>query len=88
MQITLPTYQDVVDASTRLEGVANATPVLTSRTIDDEIGAKVFSNVKTTNVPALSNSGEHTTPSRNSAKRNAEAVLWRSPLEITRKASH
>ncbi|SEK62717.1 threonine dehydratase [Pseudomonas sp. NFIX51] len=42
MQITLPTYQDVVDASTRLEGVANATPVLTSRTIDDEIGAKVF----------------------------------------------
>jgi len=42
MHITLPTYQDVVDAATRLEGAANATPVLTSRTIDEEVGAKVF----------------------------------------------
>ncbi|WP_448144872.1 threo-3-hydroxy-L-aspartate ammonia-lyase [Pseudomonas silesiensis] len=42
MQITLPTYQDVVDAATRLEGVANVTSVLTSRTIDEEVGAKVF----------------------------------------------
>ncbi|WP_260961918.1 threo-3-hydroxy-L-aspartate ammonia-lyase [Pseudomonas citri] len=42
MQITLPTYQDVVDAATRLEGAANVTPVLTSRTIDEEIGAQVF----------------------------------------------
>ncbi|ROM77201.1 MULTISPECIES: threo-3-hydroxy-L-aspartate ammonia-lyase [Pseudomonas] len=42
MQITLPTYQDVVDAATRLEGAANVTPVLTSRTIDEEVGAKVF----------------------------------------------
>jgi len=42
MQITLPTYQDVVDAATRLEGAANVTPVLTSRTIDEEVGAQVF----------------------------------------------
>ncbi|UVL81411.1 threo-3-hydroxy-L-aspartate ammonia-lyase [Pseudomonas sp. B21-028] len=42
MQITLPTYQDVVDAAIRLEGAANVTPVLTSRTIDEEVGAKVF----------------------------------------------
>jgi len=42
MHITLPTYQDVVDAATRLEGAANVTPVLTSRTIDEEVGAKVF----------------------------------------------
>lgn len=42
MQITLPTYQDVVGAATRLEGAANVTPVLTSRTIDEEVGAKVF----------------------------------------------
>ncbi|MDU9041046.1 threo-3-hydroxy-L-aspartate ammonia-lyase [Pseudomonas corrugata] len=42
MQITLPTYQDVVDAATRLEGAANVTPILTSRTIDEEVGAKVF----------------------------------------------
>ena len=42
MHITLPTYQDVVDGATRLEGAANVTPVLTSRTIDEEVGAKVF----------------------------------------------
>ncbi|WP_201192497.1 threo-3-hydroxy-L-aspartate ammonia-lyase [Pseudomonas fluorescens] len=42
MQITLPTYQDVVDAAARLEGAANLTPVLTSRTINEELGAEVF----------------------------------------------
>lgn len=42
MQITLPTYQDVVDAAERLQGVANVTPVLTSRTINTEIGAEIF----------------------------------------------
>lgn len=42
MQITLPTYQDVVEASGRLEGAANITPVLTSRTINAEVGAEVF----------------------------------------------
>ncbi|WP_339548193.1 threo-3-hydroxy-L-aspartate ammonia-lyase [Pseudomonas sp. RA_35y_Pfl2_P32] len=42
MHITLPTYQDVVDAATRLEGAANVTPVLTSRTINEEVGAQVF----------------------------------------------
>ncbi|WP_434772194.1 threo-3-hydroxy-L-aspartate ammonia-lyase [Pseudomonas entomophila] len=42
MQITLPTYRDVIEASERLEGVANITPVLTSRTINAEVGAEVF----------------------------------------------
>ncbi|MFV3290420.1 threo-3-hydroxy-L-aspartate ammonia-lyase [Pseudomonas sp. NY11955] len=42
MQITLPTYQDVVDAAERLKGVANVTPVLTSRTINTEVGAEIF----------------------------------------------
>ncbi|MCJ7853037.1 threo-3-hydroxy-L-aspartate ammonia-lyase [Pseudomonas monteilii] len=42
MQITLPTYQDVIEASERLEGAANITPVLTSRTINAEVGAEVF----------------------------------------------
>ncbi|NWB50129.1 threo-3-hydroxy-L-aspartate ammonia-lyase [Pseudomonas gingeri] len=42
MQLTLPTYRDVVDAAARLKGTANVTPVLTSRTIDEEVGAKVF----------------------------------------------
>lgn len=42
MRINLPTYRDVVDASKRLEGVANVTPVITSRTINAEIGAELF----------------------------------------------
>ncbi|WP_054892007.1 MULTISPECIES: threo-3-hydroxy-L-aspartate ammonia-lyase [unclassified Pseudomonas] len=42
MQITLPTYRDVIEASERFEGAANITPVLTSRTINAEVGAEVF----------------------------------------------
>jgi threonine dehydratase len=40
--LTLPTYDDVVAASRRLEGVAHRTPVLTSRTVNDMFGAEVF----------------------------------------------
>jgi threonine dehydratase len=40
--LTLPTFDDVAAAAGRIEGHAHRTPVLTSRTIDDEIGAKVF----------------------------------------------
>ena len=32
--LDLPNYQDVVDAHKRLSGVANKTPVMTSRTIN------------------------------------------------------
>jgi threonine dehydratase len=39
---TLPTYDDVVAAAGRLEGVAHRTPVLTSRTLDEAWGARVF----------------------------------------------
>lgn len=42
MPSTLPTYQDVVAASQRLQGAANVTPVLTSRTINREVGAELF----------------------------------------------
>jgi threonine dehydratase len=38
----LPTYVDVQAASGRIQGVAHRTPVLTSRFVDDEIGATVF----------------------------------------------
>ena len=38
----LPTYDDVIAAARRLDGHAHRTPVLTSRTVDDEFGAKVF----------------------------------------------
>jgi threo-3-hydroxy-L-aspartate ammonia-lyase len=38
----LPTYEDVVVAAGRIAGVAHKTPVLTSRTADDQSGAKLF----------------------------------------------
>jgi threonine dehydratase len=40
--IHLPTYDDVVQAASRIAGTANRTPVLTSRTINDAFGAEVF----------------------------------------------
>ena len=40
--LATPTYDDVVAAAGRLEGHANRTPVLTSRTVDEETGARVF----------------------------------------------
>ncbi len=41
-EITLPTYEDVVAASARIAGHAHRTPVLTSRTANEELGAEVF----------------------------------------------
>lgn len=38
----LPTYDDVVRAAGRIAGIANRTPVLTSRTVNDAFGAEVF----------------------------------------------
>src|SRR5438094_10426859 len=35
-------YDDVADAAQRLEGVANRTPVVTSRTLDERLGARLF----------------------------------------------
>jgi threonine dehydratase len=40
--LTLPTYDDVVAAAARIEGHARRTPVMTSRTADDELGATLF----------------------------------------------
>ncbi|TKT80097.1 threo-3-hydroxy-L-aspartate ammonia-lyase [Aquamicrobium sp. LC103] len=38
----LPTYEDVAAAARRIEGHAYKTPVLTSATLDKELGARVF----------------------------------------------
>jgi threo-3-hydroxy-L-aspartate ammonia-lyase len=38
----LPTYDDVVAAAGRLQGHAHRTPVFTSRTADEDFGARVF----------------------------------------------
>lgn len=40
--LTLPTYDDVVAAAGRIAGHAHRTPVLTSRTINRELGAELF----------------------------------------------
>jgi len=40
--LTLPTYSDVVAAAERIAGAARKTPVLTSRTVDEQTGARVF----------------------------------------------
>ncbi|HEX8955696.1 MAG TPA: threo-3-hydroxy-L-aspartate ammonia-lyase [Burkholderiaceae bacterium] len=39
---TLPTYDDVCAAARRIEGQAHKTPVMTSRMVDEELGAQVF----------------------------------------------
>ena len=38
----LPTYQDVVEASEILKGIANKTPIQTSRCLNKELGVNVF----------------------------------------------
>ncbi len=40
--LTLPTYDDVAAAAERIEGHAHRTPVMTSRTLNEAIGAEVF----------------------------------------------
>ncbi|MEO7125921.1 MAG: threo-3-hydroxy-L-aspartate ammonia-lyase [Nakamurella sp.] len=40
--MALPTFEDVLDASKRLDGTANRTPVLTSRGINAEVGSELF----------------------------------------------
>jgi threo-3-hydroxy-L-aspartate ammonia-lyase len=40
--VGLPTYSDVAAAAERIEGKARKTPVMTSRTVDAELGADVF----------------------------------------------
>lgn len=41
-QPNLPTYADVAAAASRIAGFAHRTPVLTSRTVDEALGAQVF----------------------------------------------
>lgn len=40
--LTLPTFDDVTAASERIKGFAQRTPVMTSRTMNKELGAEVF----------------------------------------------
>ena len=40
--LKLPTYEDVLAATTRIAGAAHRTPVMTSRTMNRETGAEIF----------------------------------------------
>ena len=40
--LSLPTYDDVTAAAERIRGYAHVTPVMTSRTMNEELGAQVF----------------------------------------------
>ncbi|MBN3082941.1 threo-3-hydroxy-L-aspartate ammonia-lyase [Pectobacterium polaris] len=40
--LRFPTFDDVVAAAERIDGYANKTPVMTSRTVNDAFGAEVF----------------------------------------------
>lgn len=42
MPTLLPTFQDVLDAAQRLDGIAHRTPVLQSSTLNDRVQAQVF----------------------------------------------
>jgi len=41
-ELVLPVYDDVVAAAQRIKDHANRTPVMTSRTVNEEFGAEVF----------------------------------------------
>ena len=40
--LSLPTFDDVSAAAMRIKGYAHRTPVMTSRTLNEELGAEVF----------------------------------------------
>ena len=40
--LSLPTFEDVCTAADRIKGYAHRTPVITSRTVDEELDAEVF----------------------------------------------
>ena len=40
--LSLPTFDDVLAAAGRIKGYAHRTPVITSRTVNEELAAEVF----------------------------------------------
>lgn len=38
----MPEFKDIIAAAKRIEGVANKTPVMTSRTLNEELGAQIY----------------------------------------------
>jgi threonine dehydratase len=73
---TLVTYDDVASAASRLRGVAHRTPVLTSSTVDEQTGGRVFFKCENfQRVGAFKFRGAYNALSRLSAEQRARGVL-------------
>ena len=86
--LDLPTYADVIAASKRLEGHAHKTPVLTSRTVDDELGATVFFKCENLQRMGHLNFVVLLMPYQNLMRSNAVLESSLSRQAIMRKQSH
>lgn len=72
----LPTFADVQEAARRLSGVAHRTPVLTCRTLDDRVGARVFLKCETfQRVGAFKFRGAYNAVSRLSQEERRRGVI-------------
>jgi len=70
------TFEDVVRAAQRLEGVAHRTPVATSRTLDERVGASVFLKCENLQrVGAFKFRGAYNAIARLSPEERARGVL-------------
>ena len=80
MPQALPTFDDVLEAAARLEGVAHKTPVLRSRTLDDRMHAEVY--VKCENFQRMGafkfRGGFNALAKLNDAQRRAGVVAYSS----------
>ncbi|MCB5165742.1 threo-3-hydroxy-L-aspartate ammonia-lyase [Streptomyces bambusae] len=72
----LPRYEDVVDAASRIEGVAHRTPVLRSRLIDEQLGLQaVFKCENLQRMGAFKFRGAYNALSRFSPAQRAAGVV-------------
>jgi threo-3-hydroxy-L-aspartate ammonia-lyase len=75
----LPAFSDVQSASERLQGVANRTPVMTSRTLNKAVGAEVFLKCENfQRVGAFKFRGAYNAMSRLSGEEGARGVITHS----------
>ncbi|MHC4976070.1 MAG: threo-3-hydroxy-L-aspartate ammonia-lyase [Planctomycetota bacterium] len=74
--IAIPTFGDVEAAAARIEDVANRTPVMTSRTLDERVGASVFCKCENyQRVGAFKFRGAYNAVSRLSDEQKKNGVL-------------
>ena len=72
----LPTFESVQDAAQQIRGVANKTPVMSSRTLDEIVGARVFLKCENfQRVGAFKFRGAYNALSRLDDEQRAQGVL-------------